>query len=267
MNLKNKTTYCIVGRDSLVGIATSYWLDGLGIESRWGRDFPRMSRSALGPTHPPIYNGYRVFPGGKTSGVWHWPPIPSSAEVKERVERYLYFSPGPSWPAVGWTLLIALPFICLRNLKFVKRKQICFFIEEIHFVVPGGRTSPPPPPNHPASPRRTNVCLYRWDSSCESGGIRIWNAAKLKIHITAGKVKIQNTWLAQWPTCHLRGESMSELHVRNRIYITHWRTKYDGSLISGFGLSRLGEQVFRLRQTNKLLGMISEEPPKVHRPK
>ena len=27
---------CIVGRDSVVGIATGYRLDGLGIESRWG---------------------------------------------------------------------------------------------------------------------------------------------------------------------------------------------------------------------------------------
>ena len=30
----------IMGRDSLVGIATGYGLDGQGIESRWGRDFP-----------------------------------------------------------------------------------------------------------------------------------------------------------------------------------------------------------------------------------
>jgi hypothetical protein len=29
----------------------------------------------------------------------------------------------------------------------------------------------------------------------------------LKIHSAAGKVKIQNIWLAQWPTCHLRSES------------------------------------------------------------
>ena len=29
---------------SVVGIATAYGLDGPGIESRWGRDFPRLSR-------------------------------------------------------------------------------------------------------------------------------------------------------------------------------------------------------------------------------
>jgi hypothetical protein len=44
----------VVGRDSSVGIATRYGLDGPGIESQWGRDFPHPSRPALGPTQPPI---------------------------------------------------------------------------------------------------------------------------------------------------------------------------------------------------------------------
>jgi hypothetical protein len=51
------------GRASVGGIATRYGLDGPGIESRWGRDFPHSSRPALGPTQPPIH-GYR----GKTPG-------------------------------------------------------------------------------------------------------------------------------------------------------------------------------------------------------
>jgi hypothetical protein len=42
-----------VGRDSSVGIATRYRLDGPEIESRWGRDFPHPSKPALGPTQPP----------------------------------------------------------------------------------------------------------------------------------------------------------------------------------------------------------------------
>ena len=33
----------LVGRDSTVGIATAYGLDGPGIESRWGRDFTHRS--------------------------------------------------------------------------------------------------------------------------------------------------------------------------------------------------------------------------------
>ena len=44
----------ITGRDSSVGTATRYGLDGPVIESRGGRDFPHPSRPALGPTQPPV---------------------------------------------------------------------------------------------------------------------------------------------------------------------------------------------------------------------
>ena len=44
--------YCKVGR--VVGIATGYGLDGTGIKSRWGRNFPHTSRPALGLTRSPI---------------------------------------------------------------------------------------------------------------------------------------------------------------------------------------------------------------------
>ena len=67
--------------DSSVGIATGYGLDGAGIESRWGRDFPHLSRPVLGSTQPPV-NGYRVFPGGKERpGRDEDPSPPSSAVV------------------------------------------------------------------------------------------------------------------------------------------------------------------------------------------
>jgi hypothetical protein len=42
------------GPGTSVGIATGYGLDGSGIESRSGRDFPHQSRPALGPTQPPV---------------------------------------------------------------------------------------------------------------------------------------------------------------------------------------------------------------------
>ena len=48
------TPYYKNGPGSVVGIATGYGLDGPGIESRWGRDFPHRSRSTLGPTQPPV---------------------------------------------------------------------------------------------------------------------------------------------------------------------------------------------------------------------
>ena len=52
--------YCIfcititypMGLESAVEIATRYGLDGQGIESRWGRNFPHPSRLALVPTQP-----------------------------------------------------------------------------------------------------------------------------------------------------------------------------------------------------------------------
>jgi hypothetical protein len=42
------------GPGSSAGIATGYGLDGPGIEFRWWRDFPHLSRPALGPTQPPV---------------------------------------------------------------------------------------------------------------------------------------------------------------------------------------------------------------------
>ena len=90
-----------VGRDSSVGIATLYGLDGPGIESRWGRDFPRLSRPALGPTPPPIQWVPGLSRGVKRPGRDVDHPPTSSAEVKERVEIYLHFPFGPSRPVLG----------------------------------------------------------------------------------------------------------------------------------------------------------------------
>jgi hypothetical protein len=44
----------ICGPGISVGVATDYGLDGPGMESRWGRDFPHLFRPALGPTQPPV---------------------------------------------------------------------------------------------------------------------------------------------------------------------------------------------------------------------
>ena len=42
------------GPGSVVGVATAYRLDGPGIESCWGRNFPHVSKPALRPTQPPV---------------------------------------------------------------------------------------------------------------------------------------------------------------------------------------------------------------------
>jgi hypothetical protein len=59
-----------VGRDSSVGIASGYGLDGPGIESGWGGvNFRTRPDRPWGPPSL-LYNGYRVFPGGKSAGAW-----------------------------------------------------------------------------------------------------------------------------------------------------------------------------------------------------
>jgi len=64
------------GRDSSVGIATRYGLEGPRIESWWRRDFSHPSRPALGSTQHPIQWVPGLFPGGKAAGAWPWPPPP-----------------------------------------------------------------------------------------------------------------------------------------------------------------------------------------------
>jgi hypothetical protein len=72
-------------------IATRYGLDGSGIEHRWQRGFPHLSRPALRPTQPSIQWVPSFFLGVKVAEacVKHLPP--SRVEVKETVE--LYFTP------------------------------------------------------------------------------------------------------------------------------------------------------------------------------
>jgi hypothetical protein len=71
----------LCGSGSSVVIVTDYGLDGPGIESQWGRDFPRLSSPALGPTEPPVQRALRPSRGQIAAGgaADHSPP--SSAEV------------------------------------------------------------------------------------------------------------------------------------------------------------------------------------------
>jgi hypothetical protein len=90
----------MTGRDSSVGIATRYGLDGDRIPMA-----TRFSASVqTGPgAHPASYTtGTGSFPGVNWSGRgMDHPHTTPSAEVKERVELYLYSPSGPSWPVVG----------------------------------------------------------------------------------------------------------------------------------------------------------------------
>jgi hypothetical protein len=69
-----------------------------------------------------LYNGYRFsFPGIKRPGRGVDHPPSSSAEVKERVELYLYSPSGPSWSGLGRTL----PFYQLYCLCSVWWMELC----------------------------------------------------------------------------------------------------------------------------------------------
>jgi hypothetical protein len=88
---------CIfVGRDSSVGIATSYGLDGPGIEFRWRQGFFAPVRTGPGAHSAPYIMGTGPFPGVNRTGRGVDNPPPSSTEVKERVELYLFT------PALGF---------------------------------------------------------------------------------------------------------------------------------------------------------------------
>jgi hypothetical protein len=58
------SSHCCWSRDSSVGIATRYGLEGPGFESRWGEIFRNYPDRLRGPSSL-LYNGYRSFPGGK----------------------------------------------------------------------------------------------------------------------------------------------------------------------------------------------------------
>jgi hypothetical protein len=58
-------TVSFVGWDSVVGIATLYELDGLGIEFRWMRDFPHLSGPALVLIQLRVLWASSLFAGGE----------------------------------------------------------------------------------------------------------------------------------------------------------------------------------------------------------
>ena len=84
---------------SSVGIATRYGLDG--IECRWGATFSAPVQTGPGAHPASCTMGTGSFPGVKRPGRGIGHPTPASAEVKERVELYLYSPSWPSWPVLG----------------------------------------------------------------------------------------------------------------------------------------------------------------------
>ena len=78
-------------RNSSVGTATCYRLDGPGTESRLGAARFSAIVHTVPVAHPASYTiGTGSFPGVKRPGRGVDALTPSSAQVKERVEPYLY---------------------------------------------------------------------------------------------------------------------------------------------------------------------------------
>jgi hypothetical protein len=75
-----------------------------------GRSGDRIPAGAI--FYVPVQTGPVAHPASCTMGTWSLPgvkrpergvdhPLTSSAEVKERVELYLYSPSGPSWTVLG----------------------------------------------------------------------------------------------------------------------------------------------------------------------
>ena len=89
------------GRDSVVGKATRCGLDAQG-------------------SNPSVVEIFRTIPDRPGRDVNH--PSPSSAEVKERVELYLYSPYAPSWPVLGQNLHFYNSVVLLKFKKYSDSK-------------------------------------------------------------------------------------------------------------------------------------------------
>jgi hypothetical protein len=113
-DLNSKThTLLVKSRDSSVGIALGYGV--LGFDSRRGLGsflFTTLSKTALGPTQPPIqWVPGALFLGDKRPRreADHSPP--SSVEVKEWVELYVRYPNTPSWRGAYLSTGTTLPWL------------------------------------------------------------------------------------------------------------------------------------------------------------
>jgi len=90
----------------------------------------------------PVQTGPGTHPASCTMGNGSFPvvkrpgrdvdhPLPSSVEVKESVQLYLYSLFGPSWPVRRWTLPVPLPLrLTYPNSASEKQEKIWFLVND-----------------------------------------------------------------------------------------------------------------------------------------
>ena len=104
----NSPTEANMGRDSSVGIANSYGLEGPSIESRQGARISASVQTGPGahPARCTVDTG--SFPGVKRPGRGTDYPPPSKCRGHEKVGLHLYSTSGPQWPVKGRTFTLTL---------------------------------------------------------------------------------------------------------------------------------------------------------------
>ena len=105
-----------------------------GSNPREGKIFHIRAHRPWGP--PVLYNGYQDIPGVKRTGRGVNHPTPSTAEVKERVQLYIYCPSGPSWQVVGRTSPFTfVTYVVLNNSTANETSPI-----QIQYVTPSDTT-------------------------------------------------------------------------------------------------------------------------------
>ena len=101
VKLTESVVKTFLGWDNSVDIVNIYGLEGPRIEPRVKARFsaPVQTGSGAYPISCTMGTGYSPGVKGQGRGVEH--PSPFSAEVKEKVELYLYSTSGSLWLVIG----------------------------------------------------------------------------------------------------------------------------------------------------------------------
>jgi hypothetical protein len=104
-----------------------------------GARFSEPVQTGPGGPSSILYNWYRVsVQGVKQPGAWRWPPTPSGAEVKERVELYLCLLSGPSWRVLEWTSTVtelsSLDIHVLNKYSYIRKCLVELPIKSLKII-------------------------------------------------------------------------------------------------------------------------------------